>query len=69
MGRIPAKPSELIDILVKCFSPENGLVLDLFCGSGQIPLSCIKQNRNYLAWELDKDIYDMAVKRINETLK
>lgn len=69
MGRIPAKPFELIDILVKCFSPKNGLVLDLFCGSGQIPISCIKQNRNYLAWELDKDIYDIAVKRINEVPK
>lgn len=33
-GKIPAKPQELINILVRCFSPDGAVILDPFAGSG-----------------------------------
>ena len=66
MGKIPAKPQQLIDILVKCFCPEGGLVIDPFCGSGQIPISCIKQKRDFIAFELSNENYELSLKRIKE---
>ena len=65
MGGIPAKPLELIDILIRCFSPTGGLVIDPFCGSGQIPISCLKQNRNFISYELSDKTYNIANNRLN----
>ena len=64
-GKLPAKPQELIDIIVKCFSPDNGLVLDPFCGSGTTIVSAIKQNRQYIGFEINPDYIDIIQKRIN----
>lgn len=52
-GNIPAKPEELINILIKCFSPENGIVLDPFFGSGITGSVCNKLNRKFIAFEND----------------
>jgi len=57
-GKIPSKPKDLIKILVKCFSPENGLVLDPFFGSGIVGDVCNEINRNFIAFELDSDLVD-----------
>lgn len=65
MGKIPAKPEGLIDVFIKCFCPDNGLVIDPFCGSGQIPLSCLKNNRKFIAYELDKATFDVAQNKVN----
>jgi DNA modification methylase len=58
-GKIPAKPKELISILVKCFSPVNGLVLDPFFGSGIIGDVCNDLNRDYMGFELDETIFNI----------
>ncbi len=52
-GKIPAKPEELIRILIKCFCPENGIVLDPFFGSGIVGTVCKNLNRNFIAFEND----------------
>lgn len=57
-GKIPAKPRELIEILIKCFCPENGIVLDPFFGSGVIGEVCGALNRNYIGYEIDKQKID-----------
>jgi DNA modification methylase len=57
-GKIPSKPKDLIKILVKCFSPESGLVLDPFFGSGIVGDVCNEINRNFIAFELDSDLVD-----------
>ena len=54
-GNIPAKPEKLIQIFLRCFCPENGTVLDLFSGSGIIPLICNRMNLNCYASELDSE--------------
>ena len=57
-GKIPAKPKELIDIFIKCFCPENGIVLDPFFGSGTTGYACKELNRNFIGFEKNKDIVE-----------
>lgn len=52
-GKIPAKPQELIDVLVRCFSPEGGTVLDPFAGSGTTIKAALKHNCDVFASEKD----------------
>lgn len=54
-GRIPAKPQELIDVLVRCFSPEGDYVLDLFAGTGTTIDAADRMNREIFASEIDED--------------
>lgn len=54
-GKIPAKPQELIDILVRCFSPDGGVVLDPFAGSGTTIQSAEKLGRDVFSCELSED--------------
>lgn len=54
-GKIPAKPKELIEIILRCFSPENGNVLDPFTGSGSIPLIAENMLRNAYACDIDEE--------------
>jgi site-specific DNA-methyltransferase (adenine-specific) len=55
-GKIPAKPKELMRILVKCFSPEKGIVLDPFFGSGISGDVCTELNRNFIAFDIDRQL-------------
>jgi DNA modification methylase len=57
-GKMPSKPKDLINIIVKCFSPEGGIVLDPFFGSGVIGDVCIEMSRNYIGFELDKETFN-----------
>ena len=54
-GKIPAKPQELIDILVRCFSPDGGEVCDPFAGSGTTIKACDRLTREIYACEIDQE--------------
>jgi site-specific DNA-methyltransferase (adenine-specific) len=54
-GKIPAKPQELIDILVRCFSPDGGAVLDPFAGSGSTIFAAQKLGRDVFACEKSEE--------------
>lgn len=43
------------------------LILDSFMGSGTTAISCIKEKRNYIGFEINKDFYKICLKRIKET--
>lgn len=58
------KPIKLIDRLIKASSNENDIVLDPFMGSGSTAISCIKNKRNYIGFEIDKEFYDLSLDRI-----
>jgi DNA modification methylase len=64
-GKIPSKPEELINILIKCFCPENGLVLDPFLGSGISGIISKKLNRNFIGFEIDNNRVLEYQKKIN----
>lgn len=59
------KPVTLLEYLIKTYTNENDLVLDNCMGSGSTGIACINTNRNFIGIELDKQYYDIAVKRIN----
>ena len=60
------KPVELISYLVKTYTNEGDLVLDNCIGSGTTAVSCIRENRNFIGFELNKEYFDKAVKRIED---
>ncbi len=59
-------PQQISDNLIKYYSYVDDIVLEPFMGSGTTALSAIKNNRNYIGFELDKDYCDIANKRISE---
>lgn len=65
-GKIPAKPIELVTILVRCFCPDGGVVLDPFTGSANVCLAALNEKRHFVGFELDADNYRTAVKRVKE---
>ena len=62
------KPILLLEDLIKTFSNEGDLVVDLTIGSGSTAVACINTGRNYIGFELDKHYCDIANERIRKTL-
>ena len=60
------KPEALIRKLIRNSSRENDIVLDCFMGSGTTAVSCIKEKRNYIGFEINKEFYNTCLKRIKE---
>ena len=60
------KPEELIRKLIRNSSKEGDIVLDSFMGSGTTAISCIKENRNFIGYEINKKFYKICLKRIKE---
>jgi site-specific DNA-methyltransferase (adenine-specific) len=58
------KPVELMHHLVKLLTWENQLVLDPFMGSGSTGVSSIALKRKFRGFELNKDYYKIAEKRL-----
>lgn len=59
------KPVSLIEELITESTNEKDLILDTFLGSGSTIEACIKQNRNYIGFELDENLYNIINNRIN----
>jgi site-specific DNA-methyltransferase (adenine-specific) len=59
------KPVLLLEDLIKTFSNENDLVVDLTMGSGSTMVACKNTNRNGIGIEKDENYFKIAEKRIN----
>jgi DNA modification methylase len=59
------KPVLLLEDLIKTFSNENDLVVDLTMGSGSTGVACVNTNRKFTGIEMDDNYFDIATKRIN----
>ena len=57
------KPIALSERANKNSSPKNGIVLDLFLGSGSTLIACEKTNRKCYGMEIDPHYCDVIVKR------
>jgi len=55
--------------LVKLLTWENQTVLDPFMGSGSTGISSLILNRKFYGYELDKDYFHIAEKRITNIVK
>ena len=62
------KPVELLEYLIKTYTNENETVLDNCMGSGSTGVACVNTNRNFIGYELDEKYFEIAGKRINETM-
>jgi site-specific DNA-methyltransferase (adenine-specific) len=58
------KPLPLMRELVSLFSDPGELVLDPFAGSGSTGVACRQLGRRFLGWELNRDYYDIACRRM-----
>lgn len=58
------KPVDLLRYLVRTYSDEGDTILDNCMGSGTTAIACIKENRHFIGFELNKEYYDKACKRI-----
>lgn len=54
-GKIPAKPQPLVDILIRCFCPDGGMVCDPFAGTGIFALTAEHQGKTAYASEINED--------------
>ena len=60
------KPVLLLEDLIKTFSNENDLVVDLTMGSGSTLVACKNANRNGIGIEMDEKYFEIANERINK---
>ena len=59
------KPVLLLEDLIKTFSNENDLVVDLTMGSGSTGAACVNTNRDFVGIEQDENYFEIAKERIN----
>ncbi len=59
-------PEKLALDQVYSWSNEGDVILDPFMGSGTTAIACIKEHRHFIGFELNKEYFDKACKRINE---
>ena len=63
------KPVELLEYLIKTYTNEGDTVLDNAMGSGSTGVACLNTNRNFIGIELDENYFDIAKKRIEDTVE
>ena len=61
------KPVLLLEDLIKTFSNENDLVVDLTMGSGSTGVACVNTKRNFIGIEMDDKYFNIAEQRIKES--
>ncbi|MFH1612815.1 MAG: site-specific DNA-methyltransferase [bacterium] len=67
--KTPTKlPAELIEKILMYSSEEGDIVLDPFLGSGQIAIVSKMRRRQYIGFEIVKDYYEFAKKRLEENI-
>jgi len=59
------KPTELLDIFIRNSSDEGAVVLDGFAGTGSTALSCVRNNRSFIAFELEREYVETANIRLD----
>lgn len=57
-------PLKVIEELVSLLSMENDVVLDPFCGSGQVCIAAKSLNRKYLGIDLNQEYCELSEKRL-----
>ena len=58
------KPVELIRYLIRTYSQEGDTILDNTIGSGTTAVAALREKRHFIGFELNRDYYDIALRRI-----
>lgn len=63
------KPVALLEYLIEIYTNEGDTVLDNCMGSGSTGVACINTNRRFIGIELKEEIFEIAEKRIKNTME
>ena len=58
-------PKDLVKDHIISWSEKDDIVLDCFMGSGTTALACMETERHYIGFEISKEYYEKALKRID----
>ena len=58
------KPVTLFREIIRTYSNEGETVYDGYSGSGTTAIACIKEKRNFIGAEMNKEYYDKSMERI-----
>jgi len=61
------KPLSLFDRITLGYTDEEDFIVDPFMGSGSLAVWCKMNNRSYLGFENNQEVFDLAKKRIENT--
>lgn len=59
------KPLKLFEYLLKTYTNEGDVVLDNCMGSGTTAVACVRNNRNFIGFELEREYVEIANKRLD----
>jgi site-specific DNA-methyltransferase (adenine-specific) len=59
------KPINLMTYLCRLITPPNGVILDMYMGSGSTGISALIEGFNFIGMEMDEDYFNIAEARIN----
>ncbi len=60
-------PEELPHRLIQLYSFKNDVILDPLCGSGTACVSALKDERNFIGYDIKEEYVELANRRINNT--
>lgn len=63
------KPIDLIRCIIRTFTNPGDVILDATIGSGTTAIAAIRESRNFIGFELNRDYYNIAYNRIVSELK
>ena len=63
---VTQKPQNVLEFLLKYWSDEGDTVLDPTMGSGSTGVACQGLQRNFIGYELDGEIFEVARERLTE---
>jgi site-specific DNA-methyltransferase (adenine-specific) len=66
IDHIAVFPLTIVQELIQLLSKEGDVVLDPFCGSGQVCLAALQLNRKYIGIDLYQKYCDIALNRIQD---
>lgn len=62
------KPVSLLEDLIKTYSNEGDLVVDMTMGSGSTGVACVNTNRKFIGVEMNQGYFEIGVNRVAEAL-
>jgi hypothetical protein len=68
-GHPTVKPVELLRYLCRLITPPDGVVLDLFAGSGSTGKAAVREGFRFIGVEREPEYYAIAVERIRHELQ
>lgn len=63
------KPVKLEEWLIKTYTNQNGLVLDVCMGSGSTGVACMNTGRRFVGIEISEEYYGIAKSRLMNAIK